>query len=385
MTHFLNRLRQKASFALLSVFLLTVFSGTAHAAATASFSATGTGATANLTLSITVNVADADLGLPGNYYMAFIFEDSVYMLSSQGWVDYSTGTAPFIGTSALASGTTVLFTDTDFSGFVGAQLYIGYGLTENDMAANGKFALVYTVIEDGVVMEPEPTDPEPMGPAPVLLGTSGNFAILAKTAVSTVPASVITGDVGVSPAATSFLTGFSLTLVGTTSATSPQVTGTLFGADMTPPTNSNLTTAVLDMQAAYSDAAGRPTPDFLNFAGGNISGQTLVGGLYNWGTSVTIPGNLAISGGANDVWIFQISGDLSISANQQIILADGAQAKNIFWQVAGEVLIGAGAHFEGNILSQTAITMQTGASLSGRALAQTMVALDSATVTKPAP
>jgi hypothetical protein len=179
----------------------------------------------------------------------------------------------------------------------------------------------------------------------VLLGTSGNFAILAKTAVSTVPQSAITGDVGVSPAATSFLTGFSLTAVGTTSATSPQVTGRLYGADMTPPTNSNLTTAVLDMQTAYTDAAGRPTPDFLNLGAGNIGSLTLTAGLYKWGTSVVIPGDLVISGGANDVWIFQIAGDLSISANKRITLAGGAQAKNIFWQVAGQVLIEAGARF----------------------------------------
>jgi len=139
------------------------------------------------------------------------------------------------------------------------------------------------------------------------------------------------------------------------------------------------------MQNAYTDAAGRPTPDFLNLGAGNIGGQTLVGGLYKWGTSVTIPSELVISGGANDVWIFQISGDLNTSPSKRITLIGGAQAKNIFWQVAGEVIMGPGAHFEGNILSQTAITMQTGASLNGRALSQTQVALDSATVVKPAP
>ena len=132
------------------------------------------------------------------------------------------------------------------------------------------------------------------------------------------------------------------------------------------------------------DAAGRPTPDYLNLGSGNIGGTNLPAGLYNWGSSVTIPANLVISGSANDIWIFQNSGDLSMDANKQITLADGALAKNIFWQVAGEVVSGAGAHFEGNILSQTAITMQTGSSLNGRALAQSMVALDSATITKPA-
>ncbi|MBE0622577.1 MAG: DUF3494 domain-containing protein [Burkholderiales bacterium] len=224
-----------------------------------------------------------------------------------------------------------------------------------------------------------------LGPAPVLLGTAGNFVILAKTAVSTVPSSAITGDVGVSPAATSFLTGFSLTLVGTTSATSTQVTGNLYGADMTTPTNTKLTTAVADMETAYTDAAGRVTPDFTNFGAGEIGGQTLVPGLYTWTGGVTISTDVTISGGANDVWIFQIPGNLTMSAAKGVILGGNAKAKNIFWQVAGVADMGAGAHFEGIVLSKTAITLQTGVSMNGRALAQTAVALDQNAVTKPAP
>ncbi|MDP1931836.1 MAG: ice-binding family protein [Gammaproteobacteria bacterium] len=375
MTSFINTLRQKAAFALLPLLLLVLHSGSVQAAASPSYSATASGTTSRLSLSITINVADADLGKSGNYYVGFNHNGSWYFNTPAGWVPFYNGAVPIYASGSLISGTAPLLNNENMSAFIGAQLYIGYGLTESDMVNNSKYALVYTVTGETAIV----------GPAPVLLGTSGNFAILAKTAVSTVPTSAITGDVGVSPAATSFLTGFSLTAVGTTSATSPQVTGSLYGADMTPPTNSNLTTAVLDMQTAYTDAAGRPTPDFLNLGTGNIGGRTLPGGLYKWGSSVTIPGNVTISGGANDVWIFQVSGDLSMSANQRINLTGGAQAKNIFWQVAGEVLIGAGAHFEGNILSQTSITLQTGASLHGRALAQTMVALDKATVTKPAP
>lgn len=359
---------------LLLIFLL-LFASSGNAATAPSFSASATGTTNNLTLSFTINIADADLGKNGNYYVAFNHGANWYFSGPQGWTFYSGGTAPIHATGALSNMSAVLISNANFSSFIGAHLVLGYGLTQSDMVANSKYSLVYTITAESVTI----------GPAPVLLGTAGNFAILAKTAVSTVPASVITGDVGLSPAATSFLTGFSLTQVGTTSATSPQVTGNLYGADMTPPTNSNLTTAVLDMQTAYTDAAGRPTPDYLNLGAGNLGGKTLPGGLYNFGSSVTIPGTLAISGSANDVWIFQISGDLSLSTNQRINLEGGAQAKNIFWQVAGEVIIGAGAHFEGNILSQTAITMQTGASLHGRALAQSRVAIDKATVTKPAP
>jgi hypothetical protein len=274
------------------------------------------------------------------------------------------------------------FTTTGTSVKVGATVQISTA-TANDFSTS-PVAYVVTAA-DGSTVTYNVSVTLPLGPAPVLLGTAGNFVILAKTAVSTVPSSAITGDVGVSPAATSFLTGFSLTMVGTTSATSTQVTGNLYGADMTTPTNSNLTTAVSDMQTAYTDAAGRPTPDVLNLGSGEIGGQTLAPGLYTWTTGVTISTDVTLSGGPNDVWILQIPGNLTMSAAKHVILAGGAKAKNIFWQLTGAVDIGAGAHFEGIMLSQTAITLKTGASMNGRALAQTAVALDQNAVTQPAP
>ncbi|MDO9316734.1 MAG: ice-binding family protein [Gammaproteobacteria bacterium] len=371
----LNRLARLLVLPLLS---LTLLMNTAAAAPAASFSAAASGTTSRLSLTVTVNVADADVGLNGNYYLGYQHKGAWAFLTQQGWVPYSSGTVPVYANGPLASATGQVISNADLSALVGAQVYLGYGRTQTDMINNGKNALVYTVPADPVILPPA-------GPSPVLLGTSANYAVLAKSSVSTVPPSAITGNVAVSPAATSFLTGFSLTMVGTTSATSPQVTGNLYGADMTAPTSTSLTTAVLDMQTAYTDAAGRPTPDFLNLGAGNLGGKTLTGGLYNWGSSVTVPADIAISGGANDVWIFQISGDLNVSPNARVLLEGGAQAKNIFWQVSGEVIINAGAHFEGNILSQTAITLRTGSSLNGRALAQTMVALDATTVVKPAP
>lgn len=223
-----------------------------------------------------------------------------------------------------------------------------------------------------------------VGPSPVLLRTAGTYVILAKTGISTVPASVITGDVGISPAAESYMTGFSQT-DATGYATSPQVTGFLYAADMAPPTNTNLTTAVEDMLLAYSDAAGRINPDHLNFNAGELGGQTLNAGLYKWTSPVTTTGSdVTISGGANDIWIFQIDGDLSLGNNLKVLLSGGAQAKNIVWQVAGEVVLGTGSHFEGIILCETKITMNTGASMNGRLLSKTQVALDQVTVTKPA-
>jgi hypothetical protein len=224
------------------------------------------------------------------------------------------------------------------------------------------------------------------GPSPVGLGQAGNFVVLAKTGISTVPASSVTGDIAVSPAAATFITGFSLVADSTNVfATSPQVVGKVFAADYAVPSPSNLTTAVLDMQTAYTDAAGRPTPDFLELGTGNIGGKTLAPGLYKWTSTVNVPTDVTISGGANDVWIFQTTGDLIMAANQHVTLSGGALAKNIFWQVAGQATFGAGAHFEGVLLCKTGVTLQTLATMNGRILAQTAVALQKATVTKPAP
>jgi len=216
----------------------------------------------------------------------------------------------------------------------------------------------------------------------VNLGSSINYVILAKTEISNVSISNITGDLGLSPAATSYITGFSLTNA-TGYATSSQITGKLYAADMAAPTPINLTTAVNDMTTAYNDAAGRTLPDFVEFGSGNIGGKTLSPGLYKWTNTVTAPTNLTISGGPNDIWIFQIAGNLSVSSAVNITLVGGAQANNIFWQVAGDVTIGTTAQFQGIILCKTGITINTSASLNGRALAQTAVILNKNTITQP--
>ena len=218
----------------------------------------------------------------------------------------------------------------------------------------------------------------------MVLGAAGTYAILAESAVSDVPTSAITGDVGLSPAAASYITGFALTRAGT-KWTAPQVVGGVYAANNDPPTPMNLTTAVANMQTAYADAAGRPTPKFLNLGAGAIGGLSLTPGLYKWTTNVTIPTDIAITGAPNDVWIFQISGNLSMSAAKKMTLSGGARPKNIVWQVAGAADLGTTSHAEGIILSKTAITLETGASINGRLFAQTAVSVAGATVTAPAP
>ncbi|MBE3134968.1 MAG: DUF3494 domain-containing protein [Acidobacteria bacterium] len=213
--------------------------------------------------------------------------------------------------------------------------------------------------------------------SPVNLGTAGDFAILAKSGISTTGTTSIVGDIGVSPAAATFITGFGLIMDASGAfSTSSLVAGKVYAADYTPPTPAYLTTAVSDMEAAYTDAAGRAA-DVTELGGGTIGGYTLVPGVYKWGTNVTIPTDLILSGGADDVWIFQIAGTLDVSSAKKVILSDGAQASNIFWQVAGITTLGTTSEFKGTILDQTLIAMQTGATLDGRALAQTAVTLDS--------
>jgi hypothetical protein len=220
------------------------------------------------------------------------------------------------------------------------------------------------------------------GPPPVALGAAGSYVILAESAISNVPTSVVTGDLGLSPAAASYVTGFSPTRAGT-KWTDPEVVGSIFAADNDPPTPTTLTAAVASMETAYTDAAGRPTPAHLNAGGGAIGGMTLTPGLYKWTSAVTIPSDVTLAGAPNDVWIFQISGDLSMSAAKKMTLSGGAQAKNIVWQVAGAVDFGTTSHAEGIVMSKTQITLETGASINGRLFAQTAVHIAGAAVTAP--
>ncbi|ALC17752.1 hypothetical protein DSOUD_3026 [Desulfuromonas soudanensis] len=226
-------------------------------------------------------------------------------------------------------------------------------------------------------------------PGSVDLGTAGNYVILAKTGVATVPPSVVTGSVGVSPEARVALTGWDLVSEPTdTYFTSAQVAapGKLYAADNVGGTTSvDLTTAVANMETAYTDAAGRTATSAAttNVGAGTLTSLTLAPGVYEWGTSVGIPTDLTLNGSSTDVWIFKIAGTLTMAAAKNVILAGGALPQNIFWQVSEAVTVGANTHFEGVILGQTTITFGDSASINGRLLAQTAVTLGATTVTVP--
>ena len=165
------------------------------------------------------------------------------------------------------------------------------------------------------------------GPATVNLGSAGNFVILTKSGISTTGSTSITGDIGVSPIAATGMTGFGLIMDSSnTFSTSAKLTGKAYAADYAVPTPATMTTAVSDMQTAYTDAAGRTNPTATELGAGNIGGMTLAPGLYKWSTGVTIPTNVTLSGNASDVWIFQIAQTLTVSSAAQVILSGGARS-----------------------------------------------------------
>lgn len=277
-----------------------------------------------------------------------------------GKVNYADGTATFVPNAPMLN-------NTQYTAAIATQAKSAHGL----FLAN-KYAWNFTT-----------SKPVVMG-LPVNLATAGNFAILAKSAISTVPKSTITGNIGVSPAAATFITGFSLTADATNVfSTASQVTGKVYASNYAVPTPANMTAAISNMQLAFTDAAGR-APDVTELGAGNIGGKTLTAGVYKWGTGLLIPTNVTLTGSATDVWIFQIAKNLTVASGVKLLLAGGALPKNIFWQVAGYVDLGTTAHFEGVILCQTAIVLRTGASINGRLLAQTAVNIDGATVVQPA-
>ena len=221
---------------------------------------------------------------------------------------------------------------------------------------------------------------------PVDLGTSGDFVILSKSGISTTGTTHITGDIGVSPIDSTAVTGFGPIMdASNTFATSSLVTGSIYAANYSDPTPAKLTSAVSDMETAYTNAAARTIPDHIDLGSGDITSMTLYPGLYKWGTGVLISAaGVTLSGTPTDVWIFQIAENLTVANGAIITLTGGAQASNIFWQVAGaKTTLGTTSEMKGIILGKNLIEMQTGATLSGRALSQKAVTLDANIVSLP--
>jgi hypothetical protein len=221
------------------------------------------------------------------------------------------------------------------------------------------------------------------GLLPINLRTANNFTILTETGISTTGVTSITGDIGSSPISSTAITGFGLIMdTNNQSSHTPIVIGKVYGPDYAVPTPSKMTTAVSDMKTAFTTANGITTPSpLVNKYAGDISGRTLPAGLYKWSTGVLVTNaGVTLSGGPNDVWVFQIAQNLVVRNSAIITLAGGAQAKNIFWVVSGQATLGTYTNFKGIIISKTLISLNTGAKVTGKLFAQTAVTLIANTV-----
>ncbi len=214
------------------------------------------------------------------------------------------------------------------------------------------------------------------GQAAVDLRSSGRFAILAASEITSVPTSAIKGDVGLSPAARSSITGL----------TPVEVDGTIFAADDGGAVAVMLSQAKLDLDSAYNDAAGR-TGDAVDVSNANLGGRTLGPGLYKSAGTLSLTGDLTLDGQSdiNAVFIFQVATSLGVTSASHVILSGGADAANIYWQVGTSAAFDTTTIFYGTILADQSITFATGATLNGRALARIgAVTLQSTTIANPA-
>jgi hypothetical protein len=224
----------------------------------------------------------------------------------------------------------------------------------------------------------------------VNLRSAGNFAILTKTGISSVPASSITGNIAVSPIAATAITGFSLSqAAGEDWSTCTQVTGQAYAPEYSLAVKTALTTAVGDMQTAYGDAFGRDADadieegqTFNELAEGDIGGETLTPGVYTFTTDISINSDITLDGTSTDVFIIRTSKRLLQAASTNVILGD-VDPKNVFWQVAGQVEVGASAVMNGIILVKEDALFKTSSTLNGRVLAQTACNLDQSTIVQP--
>ena len=202
------------------------------------------------------------------------------------------------------------------------------------------------------------------GTQPVVLCPNiGNFSVLAGTTVTNTGSTVVSGDVGVCPGTA--VTGFPPGLAG----------GTIHLADGV----ASLAQATLT--AGYIDAAGRAGGTSV---AGDLVGQTLTSGVYTSTSSLANSGDLTLDaqGNPSAVFIFQISSTLITGSGSHVVLANGAKACNVFWQVGSSATLGTNSVFKGTIMALTSITVTTGVNLEGRALARNgAVTLDTDVIT----
>lgn len=202
--------------------------------------------------------------------------------------------------------------------------------------------------------------------ATVNLGTASSFAVLAGSAITNTGPTTISGDIGLSPGTA--ISGF---------PPGHQASGATYVA------NGVALTAENDLITASNSAAGRSP--FVTVAG-DLGGSTLVSGVYRSTSSMGLTGTVTLNGGGNpdSVFIFEAGSSLTTASTSVVALENGAQACHVFWQVGSSATLGTTTHFAGTILATTSITLNTGATVNGRALALGgAVTMDDNTITVP--
>lgn len=318
------------------------------------------------------NPASGATGVPINATVTAFFSepmDASTLTTTTFTFTLNLGVTPISGTVTCPSpGSFATFTpDVDLAISTMYDATVTIGVT--DLAGNA-LAVAYTwSFTTGLTAQ--------VGPSPLVLGAADPFAVLAGASVTSTGPTVITGNVGLSPGSSiGGLAVFPLTGPGT-------VIGTIEVA------NPVAAAAKLALTSAYLDAASRSVDSIS--CPGNLGGLTLAPGLYTSSTSVMISGTgplgiltLDAGGDPTAVWIFQIGSTLTTDPGTSIVLAGGALPENIYWQIGTSATLGTTCVFKGNILAEASITLNTGATLDGRALTQSAsVTMDANTVTKP--
>ncbi len=226
---------------------------------------------------------------------------------------------------------------------------------------------------------------------PVALGSATNFAILASAAITNIPTSLITGDVGLTPDTGANITGFSDPL------TCPEVVGRIYAVNSSGPTCALvdallLSNAKTDALAAFTNATGtaRGTPTSIST---NLEGLTFYPGLYESLTTIDLSAGgiltLDAQGDPNAVFVIRSATTINALSTSQVVLSGGAKASNVFWSAGSAITLGVNSVMKGSLLASTAITLQTGAQLEGRALNQgaaaAAITCDACTITVPSP
>jgi len=257
-----------------------------------------------------------------------------------------------------------------FSGCAGAIGPQGEKGAKGDIGAAGAVGATGAAGPTGATGATGATGPTGLTPqSPVSLGSAANFAVLAYSTVTNTGNTTVTGNLGLSPGTA--VTGFPPGILNGT-----QYTGT----------NATAVQAQIDLTTAYNDIANRIGGLTIPGGPGQLAGRTLTAGLYTSASSLdlAVNGVLTLSGTATDVFIFQMGSTLTIGDNSSVLLTGGVLAKNIFWQVGSSATLGTNSVFKGNILALASISLNTGATLNGRALAQTgAVTLIANTIVKP--